>query len=90
MTSSKTEEIVAGSPRPETFEITVRAQESLSDIAVQHLGSFDTELLHEIQLLNPNITDPNIIQPGQKIRLPNRSTPSGAEHMTSSNARNLP
>lgn len=89
MTSATTEEITAGSPRTETFEITVRAQESLSDIAVRHLGSFDRELLHKIQLLNPNITDPDIIQPGQKIRIPKRSIPSGVENLTSSNARNL-
>jgi hypothetical protein len=86
----KTEEIVAGSPRTESFEITVRARESLSDIAVQYLGSFDRELLHEIQLLNPDITDPDMIQPGQKIRLPDRSTLTAAEHITSSNGRNLP
>jgi len=89
MARATTEEIAAGSPRTETFEITVRAQESLSDIVVQHLGSFDRELLHEIQMLNPSITDPDIIQPGQKIRLPKHSTPSGAEPRTPSNARNL-
>jgi hypothetical protein len=84
-----TEEIGADNPRTDTFEITVRAQESLSDIVVQHLGSFDGELLQEIQLLNPEIIDPDMIQPGQKIRLPKHSNPSGAEPKTLSNARSL-
>ena len=83
-------EIPADSPNPKIFEITVRAQESLSDIAVQHVGSFNRELVHQIQMLNPSITDPDRIQAGQKIRLPKRSPASVVEHVAPNNARNLP
>jgi general secretion pathway protein A len=90
MTNAMTESTAGSTSRTETFEIAVRAQESLSDIAVQYLGGFDHELLHEIQMLNPSITDPDIIQPGQKIRLPKHSPLSGVEHIKPSNARIQP
>ena len=40
------------------------------DICVRYLGIWDLKRLHEIQALNPNLTDLDHIQAGQKIWLP--------------------
>jgi type II secretory pathway predicted ATPase ExeA/LysM repeat protein len=73
------------------LEVTVKANESLSDIAVHnHLGSIDIKLLNRIQSLNPSLTDPDHIEPGQTLRLPKPSL-KPAEDVTSKNrVRNLP
>ena len=59
-------------PTPHTtpFEITVEPDQMLQDIAVKYLGSFNLKRLHQIQALNPKLTDPDHIEVGQKIRLP--------------------
>lgn len=52
------------------FEITVQPTQTLQDISVQYLGGFGLQRLHQIQTLNPNLTDPNHIEIGQRIWLP--------------------
>jgi type II secretory pathway predicted ATPase ExeA len=52
------------------LEVTVNAQQTLSAISVDKLGHYDSDVLREIQNLNPEITDPNLIHPGQRIVLP--------------------
>jgi general secretion pathway protein A len=52
------------------WEITVGPRQTLGGIAVEHLGGFDKKRLQLIRALNPGMTDPNLIQPGQKILLP--------------------
>ena len=52
------------------FEITVRPNQNLQNIAVQYLGGFDLARLHQIQSLNPKLNDPDHIEAGQKIWLP--------------------
>jgi general secretion pathway protein A len=65
---------IATEPTPNTaqIEITVKAGQSLRDIAVQYLGGFDLQFLHQIQALNPALTNPDHIEIGQKIILPAR------------------
>lgn len=53
-----------------SFEITVEPNQTLHDLAMQYLGGLDLKRLHEIQALNPRLTDPDHIEVGQKIRLP--------------------
>jgi type II secretory pathway predicted ATPase ExeA len=53
-----------------TVEITVEPHQMLSKIAVRYLGEFNQQSLKEIRTLNPDLTDPNVIKAGQKIRLP--------------------
>jgi LysM repeat protein len=72
-----THSIAEPGPKPAPLQITVQPQQTLSNIAVQHLGNFDNDVLHQIQTLNPKLTDPNLIQPGQQIRLPD--APVGSE-----------
>jgi type II secretory pathway predicted ATPase ExeA len=55
------------------FKVTVERDQNLKDIAVQYLGSYDLKSLHQIQALNPKMTDPNRIEAGQRIWLPGTS-----------------
>ena len=55
---------------PMEFEITVQPDQRLQDISVQYLGGFDLQRLHQIQALNPKLTDPDHIEIGQRIWLP--------------------
>jgi len=52
--------------------ITVAAmpQQTLKDISLLYIGRFDSELQSEISALNPGLTDPDHLTPGQLIRLP--------------------
>jgi hypothetical protein len=52
------------------FQITAEPNETLQDICVRYLGICDLKRRHEIQALNPNLTDLDHIQAGQKIWLP--------------------
>jgi len=52
------------------FQITAEPNETLHDICVRYLGIWDLKRLHEIQALNPNLTDLDHIHAGQKIWLP--------------------
>lgn len=60
-------------PNPSPFEITVERNQTLEEIAVQYLGSFNLQRLEQIQALNPKLTDPDYIEAGQKIWLPGPS-----------------
>jgi hypothetical protein len=63
--------IVAEPPaKIKRFQITAEPNETLQDICVRYLGICDLKRLHEIQALNPNLTDLDHIQAGQKIWLP--------------------
>ena len=70
-TDSAPMQMDGGSQRADkTVEITVEPHQMLSQIALQYMGEFNQQSLKEIRTLNPDLTDPNMIQPGQKIRLP--------------------
>jgi len=69
-------------PNTVPFEITVKPGQSLRDIAVQYLGGFDLQCLHQIQALNPALTNPDHIETGQKIRLPERPGAPAANSAT--------
>ena len=57
-------------PSTKLTEITVEPDQKLQDISVQYLGGYDLQRLHQIQALNPTLTDPDFIRAGQKIWLP--------------------
>ncbi len=50
--------------------IVVQADETLSNLAQKHIGTYNEKALAEIQALNPAIKDPNLIVVGQKIQMP--------------------
>jgi hypothetical protein len=53
-----------------SFEITVGPDQTLQAICIQHLGEFDLQRLHQVEALNPRLTDPDHLEAGQKLRLP--------------------
>jgi type II secretory pathway predicted ATPase ExeA/LysM repeat protein len=76
-TRSESEEASAGTIKvaftgtgSKSFEITAEPNETLQNIAVKYLGEFDLRRLHQIQALNPKLTNPDHIETGQKIWLP--------------------
>jgi general secretion pathway protein A len=75
-------------PKATPLEITVEPQQTLRDIALQHLGEFDENRLHQIQILNPDLINPNLIRPGQKILLPAPTSP--LKMPPQSSVRNIP
>jgi nucleoid-associated protein YgaU len=91
--SATTGEAVATEPAPNIvpFEVTVKPSQTLEDIAVHYLGGFDLQRLHQIQALNPKLTDPDHIEVGQKIWLPGPPREPVAPNATSiASARKLP
>ena len=60
------------SPKNKPFAITVKPNQSVSDLALQYLGDFNEDSIREIQELNPSLTDPDHIEVGQTIWLPAR------------------
>jgi general secretion pathway protein A len=73
------------------FAITVEPDQTLQGISVQYLGGYDLQRLHQIQVLNPNLTDPDYIEAGQKIWLPRPPpAPVGENATPPANARRLP
>jgi general secretion pathway protein A len=73
------------------FAITVEPDQKLQDISEQYLGGFDLQRLHQIQALNPKLTNPDHIEVGQKIWLPGPPPVSVATNMTPpASARKIP
>jgi general secretion pathway protein A len=73
------------------FEVTVTRDQTLRDIAMQYLGGFDQKRLHQIQVLNPKLTDPDHIEVGQNLWLPGpRLAPAEKSATLQSGGRNTP
>jgi hypothetical protein len=62
--------------QPKTVKVTVRPGETLQQIALRTLGQDDSQILKQIQQLNPRMTDPDHIEADQEIRLPQISRAS--------------
>ena len=72
-----------------SFEVTVGPDQTLHDVCIQHLGNFDLQRLHQVESLNPKMTDPDHIEAGQKLRLPGSPTELATQNLKSAaNARN--
>lgn len=77
--------------QPKTMKVTVRAGETLQQIALRTLGQNDSQILKQIQRLNPRMTNPNHIEADQEIRLPqiprasNPPTVAGANDLSRKN-----
>jgi general secretion pathway protein A len=54
----------------ESVAVTVKPNQTLRDICVQHWGNCDSQRLHQVEALNPWMIDPDHIEAGQKLRLP--------------------
>ena len=77
-------------PAGTTFWHTVRPGETMELIATRYLGSLP--LWREIHRLNPDIADPNRIEPGQRIRIPllQRDLPAATVHRMSRQVEEQP
>jgi hypothetical protein len=62
-------------PGTPTVVIKVKAGQTLEGTSIGYFGRFDTEVAQEIRAFNPQITDPDHLETGQRIVLPGR-TPS--------------
>jgi hypothetical protein len=71
--------------QPKTMKVTVRAGETLQQIALRTLGQNDSQILKQIQRLNPRMTNPNHIEADQEIRLPQISKASNPPSVAGAN-----
>jgi general secretion pathway protein A len=55
---------------PGSQDVQVRPGQTLYQISVKSLGKYDGKVLSQLQDLNPWLSDPDRIHPGQKIRVP--------------------
>ena len=55
---------------PSTVKVVVRPGETLQQIALRTLGQDDSQILKEIQRLNPRLTNPDHIEADEEIRMP--------------------
>jgi len=81
-TTASIPKTVTPEPAPDTkpIQITVEPDQKLQDISVQYLGGYNLYRLHQIQALNPKLTDPDHIEAGQKIWLPGPPPVSAAKN----------
>jgi general secretion pathway protein A len=68
----------APSPKiePATQDVQVKPGQTLYQISVDNLGKYNGKVLSQFQDLNPWLSDPDRIHPGQKIRVPAAATNS--------------
>jgi hypothetical protein len=66
----------ASSANPDVV-VEVMPGQTLWHITLDHFGRSDKNLVEEVRALNPRITDPNHIEPGQRIVLPGRTQTPG-------------
>jgi general secretion pathway protein A len=55
---------------PASSTVLVSAGQTLSSICIQRFGTCTPELLQQILSSNPSVTDPDLIQEGQTLRMP--------------------
>lgn len=81
--------VVAVTSKEGSFKIKVAPHQTLRDIVIKYYGEFDENRLSQIRALNPLLTNPNHIVPGQSLWLPGRPT-TRLSAMISTNARTIP
>jgi nucleoid-associated protein YgaU len=54
----------------QVITVAVKPNQTLLDISVLYAGRYDNDLLKQILALNPELKNPDHLEPGQLIRLP--------------------
>ena len=70
ITNPPTPDLQSSIENRQSLVVVVKPHKNLYRICLEHFGRYDKNLLQQIQALNPRITDPRIIVPGQRIILP--------------------
>jgi general secretion pathway protein A len=80
----------APSPKtePATQDVQVKPGQTLYQISVNNLGKYNGKVLSQFQDLNPWLSDPDRIHPGQKIRVPTAATNSTETQRAAQQASN--
>jgi general secretion pathway protein A len=70
--------LAAGAPNsksePRSQDVQVKQGQTLYQISINNLGKYNGKVLSQFQDLNPWLSDPDRIHPGQKIRVPAAAT----------------
>ncbi len=62
-------------PAPETGTVvTVPAGSSLSDLMLSVYGQYNSQMMDDVQAVNPQVTDPDFIVAGDRLRFPEKAT----------------
>jgi len=69
-------------------DVQVKPGQTLYEISVNKVGKYNDKVLEQLQDLNPWLSDPDRIQPGQKIRIPATATLSTDGQHTAEQAAN--
>ena len=81
-------------PKPEpkleqaSEDVQVKPGQTLYQISVNNLGKYNGKVLSQFQDLNPWLSDPDRIHPGQKIRVPVAATNSTETQRAAQQASN--
>jgi general secretion pathway protein A len=73
---------------PATQDVQVKPGQTLYQISVNNLGKYNGKVLSQFQDLNPWLSDPDRIHPGQKIRVPTAATNSTETQRAAQQASN--
>jgi hypothetical protein len=63
-------QVLEPSPERAPMPVQISQGQTLSRISVESLGRYDRQILDELRILNPWLSDPNHIQTGQRILIP--------------------
>ena len=69
-------EVASSKTALDSEDVRVKPGQTLYQISVDKLGKYDGKVLAQLQDLNPWLSDPDRIHPGQKIRVPAAATTS--------------
>jgi nucleoid-associated protein YgaU len=58
--------------------VTVPAGSSLSDLMLAVYGQYNSQMMQRVQAVNPQVTDPDFIVAGDRLRFPEKATPPAA------------
>ena len=54
--------------------MTVPAGSSLSDLMLSVYGQYNSQMMNDVQAVNPQVTDPDFIVAGDRLRFPQKAT----------------
>jgi type II secretory pathway predicted ATPase ExeA len=71
----------------QVLTVAAGSQQTLKELSLRYIGHFDSDLVRQISSLNPDLKDPDHLDPGQLIRIP---LPPGAMRKINDTAETTP